>query len=64
MRENWFKSSYSGQNGGCVETRLHRETVSCRDSKDITGPALTFEPSQWQHFVNAVKADHFPTLGA
>lgn len=63
MRENWFKSSYSGENGGCVETRLREEKVGCRDSKDIDGPALSFEPQQWESFVDAVKAGRFPTLG-
>jgi Domain of unknown function (DUF397) len=63
MRENWFKSSYSGPNGGCVETRLFEGRVGCRDSKDIMGPALSFEPQQWQSFVEAVKAGTFPTLG-
>lgn len=63
MRNNWFKSSYSGENGGCIETRLLGDAVGCRDSKDIEGPALSFEPDQWQGFVDSVKAGDFPTLG-
>jgi hypothetical protein len=59
MRMNgtgWFKSSYSGENGGCVEARLREDGVGCRDSKDPGGPALTFRPEAWQAFVDDVKA--------
>ncbi|WP_031513761.1 DUF397 domain-containing protein [Streptomyces sp. NRRL F-5123] len=64
MRENWFKSSYSGQNGNCLETRLRDGMVGCRDSKDVAGPALSFEADQWQDFVDAVKTGHFSTPAA
>ena len=31
------------------------EIVSVRDSKDPTGPALTFTPAQWQEFTAAIR---------
>lgn len=55
MRADWFKSSYSAQNGGCVETRLKDDTVGCRDSKDIMIPSFTVQPETWRRFVDNVK---------
>ncbi|GGQ25352.1 DUF397 domain-containing protein [Streptomyces pseudogriseolus] len=49
----WFKSSYSSGNNGesCVELALTPRTVHVRDSKDVTGPSLTFAPPAWAHFI-------------
>ncbi|MFJ6616762.1 DUF397 domain-containing protein [Kitasatospora sp. NPDC091335] len=48
----WFKSSYSGNEGGaCVEVADTPGTVHVRDSKDKSGPQLTFSPTAWQAFV-------------
>ncbi|CAL9302441.1 DUF397 domain-containing protein [Streptomyces sp. SudanB66_2053] len=49
----WFKSSYSsGTNGeSCVELALTPRTVHVRDSKDVTGPSLTFAPAAWARFI-------------
>ncbi|MEU2370439.1 DUF397 domain-containing protein [Streptomyces pseudogriseolus] len=49
----WFKSSYSSGNNGesCVELALTPRTIHVRDSKDVTGPSLTFTPPTWTHFV-------------
>ncbi|MFF2656211.1 DUF397 domain-containing protein [Kitasatospora sp. NPDC058032] len=48
----WFKSSYSGNEGGeCVEVADATSTVLVRDSKDKSGPHLTFSPEAWQSFV-------------
>ncbi len=47
----WFKSSYSGQNGGnCVEVAVEPSTVRVRDSKDKQGPSLSFTPQAWAAF--------------
>jgi Domain of unknown function (DUF397) len=56
----WFKSSYSGANGACVEAR-HRADggVDLRDSKDPGGPNLTFSPGAWTSFVAEVRAGGF-----
>ncbi|MFE7562529.1 DUF397 domain-containing protein [Kitasatospora sp. NPDC057500] len=55
----WFKSSYSSnEEVQCVEVAETPGTVHVRDSKDKTGPHLTFEPAAWQAFVDfAAKAD-------
>lgn len=49
----WRKSTKSGNNGGdCVEVADNLPgVVAVRDSKDPTGPILTFTPSAWQAFV-------------
>ncbi|MFF5715843.1 DUF397 domain-containing protein [Streptomyces buecherae] len=54
----WFKSSYSGNNGGdCVEVGAGvPNTVPVRDSKDPHGPALTFDPAAWNAFITSIKA--------
>jgi hypothetical protein len=47
----WFKSSYSQGTGECVEVAfVDGSLVGVRDSKDKTGPALVFEPSEWDAF--------------
>lgn len=51
----WRKSSYSGSNGGCVEVTLERTMVGVRDSKDITGPVLSFDVVAWRAFVESVR---------
>ncbi|MGW0667053.1 DUF397 domain-containing protein [Streptomyces sp. NPDC002746] len=48
----WFKSSYSGTNGGnCVEVATCPHTVHVRDSKDLTVPALALSPAAWSAFI-------------
>lgn len=50
----WFKSSYSGAEGGdCIEVATGT-VVRVRDSKDKAGPVLTFAPAAWSVFVGFV----------
>jgi uncharacterized protein DUF397 len=52
----WRKSSHSSPNGGnCVEVAPAEELVAVRDSKDPSGPALTFSPAAWRKFVTGLK---------
>ena len=47
----WFKSSYSQQGGECVEVAfLTPHTIGVRDSKNPTGPSLSFTPTEWDAF--------------
>ncbi|WP_407560683.1 DUF397 domain-containing protein [Streptomyces sp. 184] len=49
---SWHKSSYSSSgDGDCVEVAACPEAVHVRDSKDKTGPHLTFTPDAWAAFV-------------
>ena len=54
------KSSYSGAQGNCIEvasTAVGGHAV--RDSKDQTGPILTFAPGGWQAFLACAKSGEF-----
>ncbi|MFQ6325689.1 DUF397 domain-containing protein [Nocardia sp. CWNU-33] len=56
----WFKSSYSGSMGDCIEVAwLPGGTVGVRDSKNPTGPALVFTPSEWDAFTAGVTDGEF-----
>jgi hypothetical protein len=53
----WKKSTRSGSNGGsCVEVRQYNDAIQVRDSKDPTGPVLTFDRDAWRAFLDTVKA--------
>jgi hypothetical protein len=48
----WFKSSYSGAEGGdCVEIAAATNGIHIRDSKDRSGPVLTVTPHAWAGLV-------------
>ncbi|WP_319460603.1 DUF397 domain-containing protein [Micromonospora sp. RTP1Z1] len=53
----WRKSTRSGSNGGaCVEVADNLPgVVGVRDSKDPTGPVLTFDPQTWRAFIDHTK---------
>lgn len=54
----WFKSSYSGSEGGaCLEVAVSPTAVHVRDSKHTHdgGPALQLTPSTWAAFTTALK---------
>ncbi|MGW5559141.1 DUF397 domain-containing protein [Micromonospora sp. NPDC003944] len=54
----WRKStrSGSGDGGNCVEVADNLVgVVGVRDSKDPSGPALTFDPQTWKAFVGFAK---------
>ena len=57
----WRKSTRSGNGGSdCVEVARNLPgVVGVRDSKDRSGPALTFEPAAWSDFLSGVKDGEF-----
>lgn len=59
MDDRWRKSNRSGDNGACVETRYADGTAQVRDSKDVDGPVLTFDPAQWTTFITSLKRGTF-----
>jgi hypothetical protein len=58
----WHKSSYSnGTGGACVEVADLDGSGgrAVRDSKNPTGPALTFTAAEWVAFTAGVRAGEF-----
>ncbi len=57
---NWYKSSYSQPSGDCVEVaHLPGGQIGVRDSKNPTGPALTFTPTAWDTFTASIQNGEF-----
>jgi Domain of unknown function (DUF397) len=56
---DWRKSSYSVNEGQCVEIATLPDTTAVRDSKDPSGPVLRFTSAQWRAFLNCVKSGEF-----
>lgn len=53
----WFKSSYSGDEGGaCLEVAESLGTVHVRDSKAPARAQLAFGTSQWAAFIQFTAA--------
>ncbi|MET8728027.1 DUF397 domain-containing protein [Streptomyces parvus] len=59
----WFTSSYSNNGGQCVEVATNLAAphgiVPVRDSKNVTGPALTVPAAAFSAFVAGVRAGDF-----
>ncbi|MFE7796835.1 DUF397 domain-containing protein [Nocardia sp. NPDC057440] len=57
---HWFKSSRSAAQADCVEVAfLEDGVVGLRDSKNPTGPALVFTPTEWDAFTAGVQDGKF-----
>jgi hypothetical protein len=57
--DEWQTSSYSGENGDCVQIKRTPNSVAARDSKDPDGPALAFSSDDFDAFLSAVKSGKF-----
>ena len=56
----WFKSTRSGPDRDCVEAAfLDGGMVGVRDSRDRTGQALVFTPTEWDAFTGSVWGGEF-----
>lgn len=51
----WRKSSRSMSDGHCIEVALSSHYTLMRDSKNITGPELTFHVDVWNSFIQKIK---------
>lgn len=52
---DWRKSTFSGQNGSCVETASNGGVVLVRDTTDRDGGTLAFGLGAWRAFTADVK---------
>ncbi|GAA4544787.1 DUF397 domain-containing protein [Amycolatopsis samaneae] len=50
----WVKSSYSNNNGTCVEVAFVPGGVAARDSKDPEGGALAFSAAAFGSFLRVI----------
>ncbi|MFD4028234.1 DUF397 domain-containing protein [Streptomyces sp. NPDC058576] len=59
----WYTSSYSENGGQCVEVATNLAAphgiVPVRDSKNVSGPALTLPAAAFSAFVAGVRAGDF-----
>ncbi|MEW2581336.1 DUF397 domain-containing protein [Streptomyces syringium] len=63
----WTKSTYSGQQGDCLQWRLTPDAkVEVGDSKKTSGPTFTFPPGAWTAFIASVAGGQHtaPLVGA
>lgn len=56
MQLSWHRSTRCSS-GGCVEMARTPDAVLVRDSKQIGGEILAFDPQAWRAFVADVIAD-------
>jgi hypothetical protein len=59
LDQSWRKSTRSGSNGQCVEARRMGDKIQLRDSKDRSGPVLSFTLGEWTSFTAGVKGAEF-----
>ncbi|MEU5691675.1 DUF397 domain-containing protein [Actinosynnema sp. NPDC020468] len=50
----WIKSSYSANNGNCVEVAFSTTKVLTRDSKNPSAPHLEFPAASWRALVRGL----------
>lgn len=56
---DWVKSTFSHQNGACVELAEIPGGVAVRDSKDVGRPTLCYTRDELAAFIAGVKAGEF-----
>ncbi|MDQ3577478.1 MAG: DUF397 domain-containing protein [Actinomycetota bacterium] len=51
----WIKSTFSANNGTCVEVELGRARTAARDSKNVDGPVLDFPSGAFVRFLGGLR---------
>jgi hypothetical protein len=59
---NWIKSSFSGDQGACVEQRAHNGMIEVRDTKDRSGPVLRFTEAEFRAWLQGARSGEFDHL--
>lgn len=52
---DWRKSSFSGENGSCIETASNSGVILVRDTTDRQGFTLSVPAKAWQTFASGLK---------
>jgi len=55
----WRKAQRSVANGACVEVASMPEVIAVRDSKDPSGPVLSYPVEAWAAFIEGAKSGEF-----
>lgn len=56
----WFKSSFSGDNGACLEVAfLDSGRVALRDNEDLANPPFVVSRRVWECWVDGAKHGEF-----
>ncbi len=58
----WRKSAKTQNNGACVEVTRVGEIIGVRDSKDPSGPILTFTLREFEAFLDGAHKGEFDDL--
>jgi len=59
LTPSWKKSTRSNGSDACVEARTQGESVEVRDTKDRSGPVLTFTSEAWTSFLKDVREGRY-----
>ncbi|GAA4923913.1 uncharacterized protein DUF397 [Stackebrandtia albiflava] len=52
----WRKSSYTAENGTCVEVAAYSTQIAARDSKFPAGGMLVMDRTDWQGLLASLRA--------
>jgi predicted secreted Zn-dependent protease len=63
MHPLWSKSTFS-ESGNCVEVAVVAEAVLVRQSRDPSGPTLTFTKGEWAAFLAGVRNEEFDSASS
>jgi hypothetical protein len=58
----WIKAAKSNGATNCVEMRRDGQTIQVRDSKNPTGPALSFTPGEFDAWLDGARKGEFDHL--
>jgi len=60
---NWYKSTFSAHNGGCVEVaHLPNGGMAVRDTKDRSKAPHEYNNEEWSAFIAGAKAGEFDPI--